>query len=84
MRGSRKFCQGGGGSPTFIYDEGKEDPNSTESGPSSATSETPFVVLLRDPMFFVIFQRGVPTPCPPSGSAHGLHEENLDTILYRY
>ena len=28
-------------------------------------------VLLRNSILFVIFQRGVLTPCPPSGSAHG-------------
>ena len=32
MRGSRKFCQRG---PIF-FEMGKEDPNSTKSGPSSA------------------------------------------------
>ena len=62
MRGSRKFCQGG---PTFIFDEGKEDPNSTESGPSSAASETRFGVLLRDPMFFCDFSKGGSDPLSP-------------------
>ena len=38
MRGSRKFFQIGS---NFLFDKGKEDPNSTESGPSLAASETP-------------------------------------------
>ena len=36
MRGSRKFCQGGPTVTFFLVDEGREDPNTTISGPSSA------------------------------------------------
>ena len=41
MRGSRKFCQRGSNSDVvffvfFLADEGREDPNSTKNGPSSA------------------------------------------------
>ena len=40
MCGSRKFCQRGSNSDVFFFfllvDEGKEDPNTTVCGPSSA------------------------------------------------
>ena len=37
MRGSRKFCQRGSNFDTFfLVDEGREDPSTTVSGPSSA------------------------------------------------
>ena len=39
MRGSRKFCQSGSnfdGLGFFLVDGGREDPNSTINGPSSA------------------------------------------------
>ena len=37
MRGSRKYCQRGSNSNNFfLVDEGREDPNSAKSGPSSA------------------------------------------------
>ena len=40
MRGSRKFCQRGSNSANvcflFLVDDGREDPNNTKSGPSSA------------------------------------------------
>ena len=42
MRGAREFCQRGSNSDNVFINEGGEDPNSTESGPSSAHSETPF------------------------------------------
>ena len=38
MRGSRKFCQMGSNFDNFLLvDEGREDPNTTISGPSSAS-----------------------------------------------
>ena len=48
MCGLRKFYQSGSNSDNVFYimfiliDEGREDPNTTISGPSSVTSETPF------------------------------------------
>ena len=44
MRGSRKFCQRGSNFATFIFkvDEGREGPDTTLNGPSSAPSGTPF------------------------------------------
>ena len=36
MRGSRKFCQRWS---NITFDKGKEDPNSTKSGPSSARQQ---------------------------------------------
>ena len=47
MHGSRKFCQRG--SNLFLVYEGKEDLNSTKSGPSSASaSEMSFKWRLAD------------------------------------
>ena len=34
--GSRKFCQRGSNSDTVLVDEGRDDPNTAKSGPSSA------------------------------------------------
>ena len=50
MGGSKKFCQSGGGGgggggsnfDIFLVDKGREDLNTTKSGPRSAASETPF------------------------------------------
>ena len=48
MRVSRNYCQRGSNSDAafkfcFLFDEGREDRNTTKSGPSSAqASETPF------------------------------------------
>ena len=82
MRGSRKFFQRGSNFDYvffFLVDDGREDPNTTISGPSSNAG---LVVLwfysgsgpvLLGNYIFVIFQ-GVRTPCPPpppSRSAHG-------------
>ena len=36
MRGSRKFCQRGSNFDVFLVDDGRDDPNTTKSGPSSA------------------------------------------------
>ena len=41
MHGSRKFCQRGS-KYVFLVDEGREDPNTTISRPSSAASKMPF------------------------------------------
>ena len=72
----------------ILVDEGRGDPNTTLSGPSSADNgatvnagfDCSFVifrgsrpVLLRNPIFCDFFQgRGFRTPCHPSGSAHVL------------
>ena len=54
------------------HDEGREDPNTTICGPSSATSEMPFkwrfagvLVIAMKPYIFVIFLRGPPILLPP-------------------
>ena len=36
-------------------------------------------ILLGNPILFVIFQ-GVRTPCPPSGSAHGMHLKECNCL----
>ena len=44
MCGSRKFCQRG---PNIFFDKGKEDPNSTKSGPSSARQRNAILMAFR-------------------------------------
>ena len=39
MRGSRKFCQRGSKFDFFLVDDGREDPNTTISGPSLACQQ---------------------------------------------
>ena len=88
MCGSRKFCQRQSNLDFFVcfslIDKGREDPNTTISGPSSAHQPNkPAIELLCDLLgdpdqycletlyFFVIFQGGgIQTPCPLSGSGH--------------
>ena len=51
MCGSRKFCQRGGGGSNFdnvfLVDEGREDPNTTISGPSSARQQNAIKMVFR-------------------------------------
>ena len=53
MRGSRKFCQRGSKfdnvfySISFYVDEGREDPNTTISGPSSACQRNAIEMAFR-------------------------------------
>ena len=43
MRGSRKFCQRGSKfDKAFLVDEGRKDPDTTISGPSSARQRNAF------------------------------------------
>ena len=84
LRGSRNFCQRGSNFDNFLlFDERRDDPNITKSGPSSLTLSYALValrffrgsgpVLLRNPYFFAIFQGGgmfgppVPPLDPPMG-----------------
>ena len=61
----------------YLVEEERKYPNTTIRGHiecllgSSVIFRGSGPVLLRNPLFFVIFQgRGVRTPCSPSGSAH--------------
>ena len=51
MRGSRKFFQRGSNSDNvffrFLVAEGKEDPNTTKSGPSSARQRSGILMAFR-------------------------------------
>ena len=88
MRGSRKFCQGRSKFDNifilfyFKLMRGETIQNTTISGPLSARQRNvPMTtvifrlseqILLRSPIFFVIFRGGGSgSPVPPSGSAHG-------------
>ena len=47
MRGSRKFCQMGSNFDNVFYDVGREDPNSTISGPSLARQRNAIKMAFR-------------------------------------
>ena len=49
MRGSRKFCQSGSNFDNvfFLVDEGREDPNTTISGPSLARQRNAIYMAFR-------------------------------------
>ena len=48
MRGSRKFCQRGSNyDKFFLVNEGREDPNTTNSGPSSARQQNAIKMAFR-------------------------------------
>ena len=61
--------------PYLLIDRGREDPNSTISGSSSARHRNAIgPVLLRNPIFVSL--QGVPDPCPPL-------DPRIDIVAYR-